>query len=189
MAIKPTTGRLLTLAIVTVLLALAGCDEEDEILREWNRQSTEQILEQNSQVVEGSKQLVEADAQARREMLDLQRELHQEQVELGQQRDLLEEERKELADERQRAPVMAAVVSGAVWLFVCALPLILCWYLLQGLRNDSDTTELEEMLTVELVDENSVLANSARITRLPAPAPDPEEDSPALLSSETPQPD
>jgi hypothetical protein len=185
MAAKPTIRHLLTLALATVLLALAGCEEEDEILREWNRQSTEKILEQNSQVAEGSKQLVEADAQARREIIELQRELHQEQVELGQQRDLLEEERKDLADERQRAPVMAAVVSGAVWLFVCALPLILCWYLLQGLRNDSDTTELEEMLTVELVDENSVLANPARITRLPVP----EEDSPALLPSETPQPD
>ena len=183
MTAKPTTRHLLTLALATVLLMLAGCEEEDEILREWNRESTETILEQNSQVVEGSKQLVEADAQARREMIELQRELHQERVELGQQRDLLEEERKDLADERQREPVLAAVVSGAVWLFVCSLPLVLCWYLLHGLRNDSDTTELEEMLTVELVDEDSVLANPARITRLPAP----EEEPPALLSSEASQ--
>jgi hypothetical protein len=185
MAVKPTTYHVLTLALAAVLLALSGCEEEDEVLREWNRQSTEKILEQNSQVVEGSKQLVEADAQARRDMVDLQRELHQEQVELGQQRDLLEEERKDLADERQREPVLAAVVSGAVWLFVCSLPLILCWYLLHGLRNESDTTELEEMLTVELVDEDSVLANPARITHLPAP----DEDSPSLLPSETPQSD
>jgi hypothetical protein len=41
------------------------------------------------------------------------------------------------------------------------------------------------MLTVELVDQDSALANPARITRLPAP----EEDSPALLPIENPQPD
>jgi hypothetical protein len=185
MAIKPITQNVLTLVLVTILLALAGCEDEDEILRKWNRESTEKILEQNSQVVEGSKQLVEADAQARREIVELQRDLQQERVELGQQRDLLEEERKDLADERQREPVLAAVISGAVWLIVCALPLILCWSLLHGLRNQNDTTELEEMLTVELVDEDSVLANPARITRLPAP----EEDSPALLTSGDPQSD
>jgi hypothetical protein len=181
MAIKPTLRFGVAAVPLFISLVLAGCQQEDEALRQWNRESTDRILQQNDKLVAGSQQLVEADALARREMADLHRELQQERVELGRQRDQLEEQRRSAVKQERRETILAAVIQQSVWLLLCCVPLVLCWYLLQGLRTDSDTSQLEEMLTVELVDERSVLAHPRRLTPLPAP----DEEASATLTNQT----
>lgn len=174
---------------LTAPLLLASCGgTTDQRLAEMAQQNVqqqakqnEQVAEQSRQITEATKELVAADAKARADALRLQREIaereaasrqalqaHQLKVEtalqqqrtiVDRQRDVLEQERKQIAVERHREPILAAVITTFGLLLAALLPLILCGYLLHGMRNrgDEDEAAVCELLINELADDQSPL--------------------------------
>ena len=151
------------LIATTLMLTMAGCEEEER-LAEMAERHLERQAEQNRQmadlqkeVAEGTRQLVEADARAREEMVALQRDLRADQAAIGQQRDQLEGERKELAAKRRLDPIVAAAITNTGLLAVCALPLVLCWYLLFPRVEPADEQVVAEVLLQDLVSDRPLL--------------------------------
>jgi hypothetical protein len=161
----------------------SGCDSPDERLVAVSREASDrqaeqnrQIARQNEEIAETTRQLVDADAQARKELIEadaaarkelinsqaeareeliaMQQGLQERQAVVDQARDELEAERREIVQDRYWDSLLGQAVGAAVLLLASILPLVLCWYLLHGLRrgNDSDQ-DLTEWLTLELVAE------------------------------------
>lgn len=188
-------SRLLIPLIAPFLLATCG-GPSDERLAEMAQQSVqqqakqnEQMAAQNRQIAEATKELVTADAQARADALQLQREIveseaasrqalqtqqqtaqsaiQEERVNVDRQRAELDQERKQIAGDRHREPILAAVISTFGLLLAALLPLLLCGYVLHGLRSRSDAAEdaVSELLIHELTDEQTpLLTNSIPLT-------------------------
>ena len=157
---RPT--RRIELALLVLIVTLAGCSDERLVTqaeRASDRQAEQnrQIAHQNQHLAEATNRLVTADAQARSDTLSLQRELQAEQTKIGVGRDELEGERRELAHTRYRDPIVAAVLTDLGLVLACLLPLVLCGYLLRGLKHEPTEAELAELLAVELVSETPVL--------------------------------
>jgi hypothetical protein len=132
-----------------ILVIAAGCDSPDERLVRQLADTSREVVQQNQQIArtqheiaEGSRHLVNAVAESRREHNELQQNLQT-------QRDNLESERKAIAAERRFESVLAPVISTTGVLLVAALPLVLCWYLLHGLRDQND--DVSEVLVSQLV--------------------------------------
>ena len=159
--IRPTILCAVSLALVA--LGPLGCSRDERLVKQAetasNRQADQnrEIARQNQELAQATNRLVTADAQARHETLSLQRELQAEQAAIGQQRDELEQERRQIADQRHRDPLLAAVLTDLGLLLACLLPLVLCGYLIHGLRREPDDLELAELLTVELVSDSPLL--------------------------------
>ncbi len=172
-----------TTLFVFVLAVLAGgCNENERLARmaqEHAAQQAEQSREMvrvQKEVAQGSKQLVEADAQARREFSGLHRELQAERSQIGRQRDALETDRREIAEQRHRDPIIAAAIGQIGLILACLLPLIVCIYLLGGLRRSEASDEMvTELLVEELVAEEPRLLPPRE--KLPAQA----DEAAALL--------
>ena len=166
------------LALVAILL-VTGCDGDDRLARMATESAARQaeqnreLVRLNREVAEGTKLLVDADSRSREELVALQRDLQAEQAEIGGQRDSLERERKALAQERQRDSVLAAVLVGLGESLVGALPLILCWYLLHGLRHESGDEGLAELLVEEIASEQPKLLPREAVGARPSQEPDP----------------
>ena len=130
-------------AMILLILLATGCSSTDDRLvrqvAESNRQQAEQNQEMarlHHEVAEGTSRLVKAVAESRTEMLEMEHELQE-------QRTQLDKERRSLANERHRESLLAPVVSSVSLMLVAALPLVLCWYLLHGLRTpDEDVSEV-----------------------------------------------
>lgn len=130
-------------AMLLMIILVTGCSSTDDRLvrhvAESNRQQAEQNQEMaklHHEVVEGTSRLVNAVAESRTEMLEMEHELQE-------QRTQLDTERRSLANERHRESLLAPVLSNVGLLLVAALPLVLCWYLLHGLRSpDEDVSEV-----------------------------------------------
>lgn len=170
------TGRPSGPAAPILLMLVIGCSSPDDRLAEFAAESMDQQASQNREVskahhevAQGTKRLVEADAKAREDLIGLEHRLHQERESLARQRDQLETERRELAGQRAREPVIAAAVGSLGVLMASLLPLVLCWYLLHGLRHERHDEALGEVLAMELVSDLPVL--------LPPPTEHPEEDA------------
>lgn len=170
------------LLIAILLISIAGCDEDDKQLAQVAQESAQRQAEQNQEmaklnreVATGTRRLVEADSRARQELIVAQKELAQQQADLAQQHDRLEGERRDLAALRYRESLLAPVISGLGLLLLCALPLVLAWYLLQGWRQDTAAeTAIGNLLLEELVSERPLLLPQAI---LPAPRePHPRRD-------------
>ena len=154
-----------TLWILLAILLLAGCKQnKDARLARMAQESTQRQAEQNQEIVrlnrevaQGTSRLIEADSQSRQELIALQHDLQDQQAEVGRQRDLLDTERKELALKRERESLLAVVFDRLGELALCALPLILCWYLLHGLWQNSDDPSVNEMLLEQLAAGDSPL--------------------------------
>ena len=146
-------------SIALLAVGLVGCDTDERLVKQTEKASDRQaeqnreIARQNHELAQATNQLVTADAHSRQETLALQRELQNEQARLGQKRDDLEIERRQIAGQRQRDPVIAAVLIEVGTILACLLPLVLCGYLLHGLRNEPDDQDLADLLTIELVSE------------------------------------
>jgi hypothetical protein len=165
-----TTKLLFTLlALIGTVLAI-GCDEDKrlvEFAKEADQRQAEQnqeIAHQNHEIAAATKQLVEADAKARQELVAMERGLQAERATVGQQRDQLEVERRQLASARQRESLLREALAGGATLLACLLPLVLCWYLLHGLRSQNHDEALGELLVMEL-------AGDTMSPLLPAPGP------------------
>jgi len=130
--------------IALAIISLVGCDEDERLARlsekAADRQASQnqEMTKLNREVAEGTKRLVKADAESRKELVSLQRDLQAEQSEIGHQRDQLETERKQIAQQRRRDPIIANAITGLGVLLACLAPLLLCWYLLRGVRDEND---------------------------------------------------
>lgn len=171
----PTTKTsFVPLALIATALVI-GCDKDKrlvEFAQEADQRQAEQnheIAKQNHEIAAATKNLVEADAKARQELVALERDLQTERATIGEQRDHLEAERRELATQRRRESLLAQLLAGGATLVACLLPLVLCWYLLQGLRSQSHDEALGELLVMEL-------ASGASSPLLPAPEYRPPPD-------------
>ena len=142
-------------AMILLIVLATGCSSSDDRLirqvAESNRQQAQQNLEMSKvhrEVAEGTSRLVEAVAESRKEMVAMESDLQE-------QRTQLDAERRSIANERHRESLLAPVVSSAGLMLVAALPLILCWYLLHGLRSSDD--DVSEVLIQNLVSEQLTL--------------------------------
>jgi hypothetical protein len=141
--------------MILLIVLATGCETTDDRLvrhvAESNRQQAEQNQEMakvHREVAEGTSRLVEAVAESRQEMLGMEHELQD-------QRTQLETERRSMANERHRESILAPVLSNVGLMLVAALPLVLCWYLLHGLRSTDD--DVSEVLVQNLVDQQWTL--------------------------------
>jgi hypothetical protein len=158
-------------SVLFLLLLGAGCDSDQRLVRQAEQAADRQaeqnreIARQNQELAQATNQLVAADAQARKETLLFQQGLQAEQAILGQKRDDLEVERRQVAADRWRDPLIAVVLADLGLLAACLAPLLLCGYLLRGLKHEPAEQELAELLAVELVSETPLLL----------PMPEPQE--------------
>src|SRR5262249_26034039 len=125
----------------------------------------------NKEVAAGSHELVEADAQARKEIVGVHHDLQAERERLNRDWDDLEQERQQIARDRQTKSALAAGAQILGTLFIAALLLGFCWYVLVGVRRDSDVESgLTELLVHELLtDEVHKLPAGEEIPALPIP--------------------
>ena len=146
-----------------LIVTAIGCDEDERLVQMAERhlarqaEQNRQMVDLQKEVAEGTRQLVEADARAREEMVALQRDLQADQAAIGQQRDQLEGERKEIAAKRRLDPIIAAAIANVGLLAVCALPLVLCWYLLHPRVEPADDQVVAEVLLQDLVSDRPLL--------------------------------
>ena len=131
-------------AMMILLIVLAtGCSSSDDRLVRHVAESNRQQAQQNSEmaklhqeVASGTSRLVVAVTESRKEMVAMESDLQK-------QRTQLDNERRSIANERHRESLLAPVVSSVGLMLVAALPLVLCWYLLHGLRTpDEDVSEV-----------------------------------------------
>ena len=158
MARKQTT--ILTIGLTVMLI---GCDEDERLAR-MAQETTQRQAEQNQAMAEVSREsvqasgrLVEAEAKARQELLTMQRELHDQQEEIARRHDRLEEERRQLASQRRWDSLTAAAISNTGLILACLAPLVVCWYLLRAVRDETDDTVVAEVLVEELASEQPKL--------------------------------
>ena len=139
-----------TLIVLGIALT-TGCQPGDEQLARLARESMDRQAEQNRdmaqltrQCSENHRRIVEATAAARQEILALEQDVQQ-------QRSRLEEERRALAQERYRESLLVPVITYLGLLLLYSLPLVLCWYLLVGIRDSrSENDAVTELLLREL---------------------------------------
>lgn len=165
---------LIHMAIIMIAVLVVGCEENDErlvqIARESNRQQAVQnqaITQLNKAAAENHRRVVEAVEQSRQEIAMLERDVEA-------QRKRLDDERRSLANERYRESILAPVLSTLGTLLVAAIPLVLCWLLLYGLRQPVSDDEVTELLVQELL-------NSEQGTSMPRLG---HEERPRLGASE-----
>jgi multidrug efflux pump subunit AcrA (membrane-fusion protein) len=147
-----------------VLLAacslLAGCDEDKRLAQMANEnaqrqaEQNQEMARLNREVAEGSKRLVTANAEANDKLLSAQQKLDDQRTQIDAQRQVL-------ADERHRESILGPLLTTLGTLLVCALPLVLCWFLLHGLRQGGQEADLSQLLVEEIVADQPTL--------LPAP--------------------
>ena len=138
----------MTLVIVTAPM-LVGCSDSERVaevaLAGSKRQADldQEMIRLNRDVASGTTRLVEAQAQADQQILAAQHELQQ-------QRDALETERRQLAEKRTAESLLAPILLTLGSLFVCSLPLVLCWYLLRELGSDPAELEVTQLFIDQL---------------------------------------
>ena len=165
-------------AMMILLIVLAtGCSSpNDRLIRhvaESNRQQAEQNQEMarlHREVAEGTSRLVEAVAESRKEMVAMESDLQE-------QRTQLDKERRAIANERHRESLLAPIVSSVGLMLVAALPLVLCWYLLHGLRTPDE--DVSELLVQNLVSEHLALPSPPDRERI-------EQETPPALTEDPP---
>jgi hypothetical protein len=130
-------------AMILLIVLATGCSSSDDRLirhvSESNRQQAEQNAEMaklHQEVASGTSRLVDAVTESRKEMVAMESDLQK-------QRTQLDNERRSIANERHRESLLAPVVSNVGLMLIAALPLVLCWYLLHGLRcPDEDVSDV-----------------------------------------------
>ena len=125
--------------LMTVLAVMViGCDE-------------------NQRIADLAEQELERRAAETQQLGEMHEKVQQERIELGHGRAQLEEDRRQLATQRHRDPLIATAITSTIWLFVCILPLFLCWRLLQTPTEDEIEETMQEVLIQDLVAEQPLL--------------------------------
>ncbi|TWU51151.1 hypothetical protein [Rubripirellula reticaptiva] len=96
--------------------------------------------------------------------LEMQEDLQAERAEVGLQRDLLEEDRRRWDEREHGEPVLAAVISSAVLLVVCGLPLLMVAILMWPRQPEPSSETVCEVLLDDVVQQST----SSDTKRLPA---------------------
>jgi len=148
---------------IAVLLALSagavllpGCDENGRLARQAEKnaqrqaEQNEEMARVNREIAEGSKRLVQANAESTDKLLT-------QQDSLDHERGQIDGERRSLADERHRESLLGPALTTLGWLLVCSLPLVLCWYLLHGLRHGDEDAEISRLLVEEIASDRPTL--------------------------------
>jgi len=143
---------------IVALAVMIGCNNKDPRLARMAEQTTAQQAAQNQQsaqlnekVVANHRQMVEAIERSRQDLQSLQHELNA-------QRSAVDQQRQDLAARQYRESLLAPVLSSLGIILAAALPLVLAWYLLPGLRSSNPDAELVGQLLVEdIVREHPVL--------------------------------
>ena len=145
----------MTCLFAIILVIAVGCDSPDERLVHQLAETSREVVQQHQEIAktqheiaEGSKQLVNAVAESRHEHNELQRNIQT-------QRDNLESERRAIASERRFESLLAPVIETTGVLLIAALPLVLCWYLLHGLRGHDE--DVSDVLISQLVSQTPEL--------------------------------
>ena len=164
-------------AMILLILLATGCSSSDDRLVRHVAESNRQQAQQNSEmakvhreVAEGTSRLVEAVAESRKEMVAMESGLQE-------QRTQLDKERRAIANERHRESLLAPIVSSVGLMLVAALPLVLCWYLLHGLRTPGE--DVSEVLIQTLVSEHIALPPPPDRQRI-------EQETPPRLTEDPP---
>lgn len=165
------TKHRLTLLMVTATALIGGCSEDERLAKMAQDSVQEQSLQNqemtrlNREVAEGVKRLVESENEARKELTSLQRDIQRQQADTNRQRDRLETDRRKIAGQRYRESLLAPVLSHIMLMVVCALPLVLAWYLLHGWRRESqDDIAIGELLIEELASDQPLLLSPTPTT-------------------------
>ena len=169
---------LLLLGLVAAVAVLAGCEDDARVARVAMEASREQA-EQNRQfaqlaraTTESHQTMVASVEESRQQLVSLQQELRD-------QADRIDAERRALADERRRESLLAPVLARFGVLVVAAMPLVLAWYLLAGLRaGEPDAGAVGELLIEDLVSEEPRLLPGPEAARA-LPFSDADEDESA----------
>ena len=149
---------LFVLVVAVCLVALTGCEENDERLVRFAEESTRQQAGQNREMSQLNREV----AHAHKELISLQQNLEEQQVAVNHQRDQLESERREIAEQRHRDPIIAAAISNVGLVLACLIPLALAGYLLYCLRNHKDDPVVTELLIAEITSEQPTLLSPPR---------------------------
>ena len=164
-------------AMILLIVLATGCSSSnDRLIRhvaESNRQQAQQNKEMakvHREVAEGTSRLVKAVADSRKEMVAMESDLQE-------QRTQLDAERRSIANERRRESLLAPIVSTVGLMLVAALPLVLCWYLLHGLRTPDE--DVSEVLIQNLVSEQLALPQPPDRQRI-------EQENPPALTEDPP---
>ena len=106
------------------------------------------------ETAESQRRMVESVEKSRQDLVGLHKDLEH-------QRTTIDQERRNLADERYRESLLAPVLTSIGLLLVTALPLVLCWYLLQTLKNSpTDEAAVTQLLVQDLVADRPILLPS-----------------------------
>jgi hypothetical protein len=179
------------LAVLTILIALAGCSPPDQRLVDFAEQANQQQARQSEQVARQSREiasaahdLVEQDAAARRELLEAQarnqERFREQQVAIEQERQQLHEERRQAAQAAARDPVIAQALIAAGLILAALLPLLVTAY---ALRRLPETGATEELLTDALLEDLAALP-SATTPTIPSEPRIADASRPALPPSQ-----
>ena len=159
---RTNKNRQAVLWIPLLLLAASCSSDADERLGQLAHQSlenqakqNEQMARQSQQVTEASRDLVAADATARKEMIEahgtLQQQLQTERSDLDRQHEDLERDRRETAATRNRDPIVAGAIITVGVLLACALPILLCFFVVRALSQENPDDAVGNLLVQELV--------------------------------------
>ena len=144
------------IVLMAACSVLTGCDEDKRLAEMANENAqrqaaqNEEMAHLNREIAEGSKRLVAANAEANDKLLTTQQKL-------DEQRSQIDGERQVLADERHRESILGPLITTIGTLLVCALPLVLCWFLLHGLRKGGEEADISQLLVEEIVSDQPTL--------------------------------
>ena len=168
---KSTPPIVLTITLLVVAEFCAGCGSADQRLAELANENARRQAAQNQEmarlhreIAEGTRCLVSAGAEATDKLIAASHDL-------DRQRAQLDAERQALAAERNRESILGPTITTIGWLFICCLPLVLCWHLLRGLGHHNDDDAIGQLLVEEFV--------SDRPTLLPVPSKNQDIEHPS----------
>ena len=146
------------LALVVLLLAIGGCDEDERLARfaeksvDQQAQQNKNVTTQQQHIAQATHALIEADARSRTDFAKLVGDLNAERRGLNRERDALEDERRNVAAQRRTVPLITSVLDGLALILVCLLPLIVALYVLRAVTQDGqDDGTLNDLLVCELL--------------------------------------
>lgn len=149
-----------------ILLLLAGCGDERVV--KVTHEADERQAKQNEQIA----RVVNEETAFRQQAAKLQNDLRADQAVIAQQRDQLEAERRQIASQREWAAFYTPLLETIGVVAVVVAILVYCSFVLvYGLRRDSASHEVTELLVQDITMDQPTLplASPGKALRLPVP--------------------
>ena len=160
--------RILSCLMLFVLLGalVDGCESDSDRVARVSQDAAARQAEQNKEMA----RLVESQQ-------GLQQGIETQHQHLDDERSALDAERRAIATERVRDPIIANALIAAAMLVACALPIVLCFFVLRTVHRPEADAALGELLIQELASDDSVLLPQPNLPASERPTP---ADKPAL---------